>query len=79
MRGNGHCCFFFRNQSEFYQFVNAISADGGGDAPEDIMGGLKVALRTLSWRSTGSRVSSISIRHLSYYVLLLNHKLITCL
>ena len=47
----------YRDQSAFYNFVGGITADGGGDAPEDIMGGLKVALNSLSWRSGGSRVS----------------------
>ena len=32
-----------RDQSAFYNFVNAIRADGGGDSAEDIMGGLQAA------------------------------------
>ena len=51
----------FRDDSAFYTFVNGITADGGGDSPEDIMGGLKVALNSLSWRSDCSRVGVICI------------------
>ena len=40
--------------------MTGITAVGGGDGPEDIMGGLKVALNNLSWRSEASKVSSIS-------------------
>jgi hypothetical protein len=47
---------FTKDQATFYQFVSGISANGGGDGPEDIMGGLKVALNNLSWRPAGSRV-----------------------
>ena len=39
--------------------MNGISASGGGDAPEDIMGGLNVAFSSLSWRAGGSRVSIV--------------------
>ena len=45
-----------RSQPAFHGFVSAIVADGGGDAPEDIMGALKVVFRSLSWRSEGSKV-----------------------
>ena len=38
-----------RDQSSFYNFVNAISAGGGGDTAEDIMGGLQAAFSRLSW------------------------------
>ena len=42
---------FYRNQSSFYNFVNAISADVGvgGDSAEDVMGGLQAAFSNLSW------------------------------
>ena len=40
---------FDRDQSSFYNFVNAIRADGGGDSAEDIMGGLQTAFSRLSW------------------------------
>ena len=39
----------FRDQGAFYNFVNAIRADGGGDSAEDIMGGLQAAFSRLSW------------------------------
>lgn len=54
-----HCLFAYSNQSEFHSFVSGINAGGGGDAPEDIMGGLKAVFTNLSWRSGGSRVSWI--------------------
>ena len=38
-----------RDQGAFYNFVNAIRADGGGDSAEDIMGGLQAAFSRLSW------------------------------
>jgi len=43
--------FLYRNQSSFYNFVNAISAKGGvgGDTAEDVMGGLQAAFSRLSW------------------------------
>ena len=40
--------------------MSLIRADGGGDSPEDIMGGLKVALFSLNWRSKASKVHSYS-------------------
>lgn len=49
---------FYSNQSAFHSFVSGIVADGGGDSPEDIMGGLNIAFKNLSWRSGGSRVKS---------------------
>ena len=39
----------YRDQCAFYNFVNAIRADGGGDSAEDIMGGLQAAFSKLSW------------------------------
>ena len=47
---------FSSNQQLFHTFVGGISAGGGGDSAEDIMGGLKVAFNSLSWRSGVSRV-----------------------
>ena len=42
-------CSNSRDQAAFYNFVNAIRADGGGDSAEDIMGGLQAAFSRLSW------------------------------
>jgi len=39
----------FRDLGAFYNFVNAIRADGGGDSAEDIIGGLQEAFSRLSW------------------------------
>ena len=41
--------FFCRSQNTFYGFVDGIIANGGGDGPEDIMGGLQTAFSQLSW------------------------------
>ena len=38
-----------RDQGAFYNFVDAIVATGGGDGPEDIMGGLQAVFNMLSW------------------------------
>ena len=40
----------------FRNFVGAIMASGGGDGPEDIMGGFNVAFQSLSWRSDACKV-----------------------
>jgi uncharacterized protein YegL len=32
-----------------YQFLGTLTADGGGDTPEDVLAGLTAALRELSW------------------------------
>ena len=53
------------DQAAFHSFVSCITASGGGDAPEDIMGGLKVAFSSLSWRDGGAKVS---VEELYYYV-----------
>ena len=42
-------CSIPRDQGTFYNFVNAIRADGGGDSAEDIIGGLQAAFSRLSW------------------------------
>lgn len=41
---------FTRSTSDFKTFVSGIRATGGEDPAEDVMGGLNVALNTLSWR-----------------------------
>ena len=47
---------FTRDVSEFQRFVGGITAGGGGDAPEDVLGGVCRALE-LSWpEEGGSRV-----------------------
>ncbi len=38
--------------------MSAIKADGGGDAPEDIMGGLKAVFTNITWRTGATKVSS---------------------
>ena len=40
----------------FQSFVGAIRADGGGDGPEDIMGGLNAVFHRLNWRSEANKV-----------------------
>ena len=52
--------YIFRDQFTFRSFVGAIVADGGGDGPEDIMGGLNKTFWKLSWREEASKVSSMS-------------------
>ena len=41
---------------EFYQFVNGIRAEGGGDDAEDVFGGLDAMLK-LNWQKVGTKVS----------------------
>ena len=48
--------YYYRDQGTFRSFVGAIVADGGGDAPEDIMGGLNKTFWKLSWREEASKV-----------------------
>lgn len=50
--------FLYRDQSSFRCFVGAIRADGGGDGPEDIMGGLNKTFWKLSWREEAAKVYS---------------------
>ncbi len=52
-----------RSQPAFHAFVNAIRADGGGDTPEDIMGGLKAVFTNLSWRAGATKVQLVLHRH----------------
>ena len=56
-----HSLLLYRNQSSFHSFVSGITAGGGDDGPEDIMGGLKVAFSSLSWRPGGCRVCTAVI------------------
>ena len=57
------------DESQFNSFVGGISAQGGGDGPEDVMGGLQVALNKLTWRSKSSRVSVATVQVHSYHCL----------
>ena len=47
------------DSTSFQSFVGAIRADGGGDGPEDIMGGLDAVFRQLSWRSQSNKARLI--------------------
>ena len=64
----------FRSQPAFHGFVSAIVAGGGGDGPEDIMGALKVAFNSLSWRSEGSKVYQLNTLYQVSHIVLLNAK-----
>jgi hypothetical protein len=44
---------FSSDMSNFSSFVERIRAGGGGDYPEDVLGGLSRAVSTLSWPSDG--------------------------
>ena len=46
----------YRSLTEFCRFVDPISASGGGDTPEDIMGGLKITFSRLKWRESAAKV-----------------------
>ena len=48
--------FIYSDPERFRQFVGKIKADGGDDAPEDVMGGFKVAFNQLNWRSDSCKV-----------------------
>lgn len=48
--------FFLSNLSTFRSFVGAIDADGGGDAAEDVMGGLQKTFSVLSWCKEAAKV-----------------------
>ena len=45
---------FTENVDEFIRFVTGVAAKGGGDAPEDVLGGLEATIN-LAW-SSGSKV-----------------------
>ncbi len=41
----------------------------GGDTAEDVLGGLKVALREIKWRPGGTKVESVkSVLFIDYYL-----------
>ncbi len=45
----------------FQNFVRTIRArGGGGDGPEDIMGGFKVTFTNLNWRSESCKVAAFN-------------------
>lgn len=46
----------YSDPSTFRDFVSAITAGGGADGPEDIMGGYKVTFNNLDWRSDSCKV-----------------------
>ena len=48
---------FFSSLSQFHTFVDPIQAGGGGDGPEDVMGGLKVSLTKLNWQTSSAKVN----------------------
>ena len=51
---NGLCTqIILRDAEAFTAFINGIEtgAGVGGDDPEDVLGGLKVVIEQLSWRS----------------------------
>ena len=48
---------FFSSLSQFNTFVDPIQAGGGGDGPEDVMGGLKVSLSKLNWQTSSAKVN----------------------
>ena len=45
--------FLFRSTKDFVSFVDPISAEGGGDTAEDVIGGLRVVLNPMQikWSS----------------------------
>ena len=48
----------FRSVVDFHRFVGAIVASGGGgDGPEDVMGGMRITFTQLSWRNKSSKVT----------------------
>ena len=51
------CLLFFSDQDTFQSFVGGMDAHGGGDFPEDVMGGLNVSLLRLAWREGANKVS----------------------
>ena len=66
------CVYTCRDQGLFRSFVGAIRANGGGDGPEDIMGGLNKTFWKLSWRQEASKVNSkeshVQYKHAVYTV-----------
>lgn len=51
----------YSDSSAFQTFVGCIRAGGGGDGPEDIMGGLQVTFHNLSWRPKANKVFIIIV------------------
>lgn len=49
--------FVCRDLNAFQRFVGGIKAQGGKDTAEDVLGGLKVALKEITWRRGGTKVS----------------------
>eukprot|EP00438_Fugacium_kawagutii_P032388 Skav234891 [mRNA] locus=scaffold840:580054:586168:- [translate_table: standard] len=51
MDGAGHLqhCDFTEDVDSVKGFIGGLSATGGGDGPEDVVGGLRVAAETLTW------------------------------
>ena len=51
----------FRDQGSFQSFVGAIRCESGihCDSPEDIMGGLNITFKELSWRREAAKVHNI--------------------
>ena len=48
----------FRDQGSFQSFVGAIHCESGTycDLPEDVMGGLNITFKELSWRTEAAKV-----------------------
>jgi len=53
----------FSDASSFQSFVGAIRAGGGGDGPEDIMGGLTAVFHQLSWRAQANKASNCIVQN----------------
>lgn len=47
---------YSRSVSDFRGFVNEITAGGGADSTEDIMGGLNAVFTNLYWRKDSTKV-----------------------
>ncbi|CAG8731609.1 8313_t:CDS:1 [Acaulospora morrowiae] len=45
------CLNFTDSHEEFKDFVAKVVATGGGDTPEDVLGGLNEAITTMTWRN----------------------------
>ncbi|GBB92415.1 hypothetical protein RclHR1_00200048 [Rhizophagus clarus] len=41
---------FIDSHLEFKRYMSEVIADGGGDAPEDVLGGLNAAINSMNWR-----------------------------
>ena len=50
------CLYLHSDATAFQSFVRAIRAVSGGDAAEDIMGGLNAVFHRLNWRSEANKV-----------------------